>query len=143
MAINHVTAYLNFNGTAAKAIALYEKALGAKAENVMRFADAPPMGNELSADDKNRVMHATLRIGQGTIMMSDGMPHMKIPTESNAHVCLDFDNVEELDMKFKALAEGGTITMPLENMFWGARFGMLTDAFSIHWMFNCELKKKA
>jgi PhnB protein len=139
MSIKQLNPYLNFEGTADKAIKLYESALGAKAENVMRFGDAP--GMPVPPEQKGRVMHAALRIGAGMLMVSDTMPGMPVAHDSNTHVCLDFDDPADLTKKFEALAAGGKVTMPLQDTFWGAKFGMLTDAYGIKWMFNCELKK--
>ena len=139
MAIKNLNPYLNFNGTAEKAIKLYESALGAKTENVMRFGDAK--GMDVAPEQKNRVMHAALIIGGGAIMLSDTMPNMPPPAGNNVHVSLNCDDVAEMTEQFDALAVGGKVTMPLQDTFWGARFGMLTDAFGINWMFNCETRK--
>jgi PhnB protein len=142
MAIKKLNPYLNFDGTAGKAIQLYEKALGAKVENLMRFGEAGPMGENTPPEAKDRVLHAALRIGDtGVVMISDGPPGMAIPTESNAHVMLDFDDEKDMARAFETLGSGGKVTMPLQDMFWGARFGMLTDAFGIRWMMNCEKRK--
>ena len=139
MAIKTINPYLNFNGTAAAAIKLYESALGAKADNIMRFGDIPGGGG--APEHKDRVMHAVLRLGTGVVMISDGRPDMRIPPGGSVHVSLDFDDVEDMARRFDALSVGGTVTMPLADTFWGARFGMLTDAHGIQWMFNCEKKK--
>jgi PhnB protein len=139
MAIRQLNPYLNTDGTGAQAIAFYESALGAKAERVQTFGDTP--GMPVAPEHKGRIMHAVLRIGGATVMLSDGPPGKPIPKESNTHVCLDFDDPADLEKKFAALSKGGQITMPVQDTFWGAKFGMLTDAFGIHWMFNCELKK--
>jgi PhnB protein len=136
MSIKQLNPYLNFDGTAEQAIKLYERALGAKAEGVQRFRDMP--GDKPAPETANRVLHATLRIGAGLIMISDTMPGMPLTVGSNAHVCLDFDDAQEMPGKFDALAAGGKVTMPLQDTFWGAKFGMLTDAFGINWMFNCQ-----
>ena len=138
MAIKQLTPYLNFNGDASQAFELYQSALGAKIENVMKFGDAPGGGRP---EDKNRVMHAVIHIGNFVVMASDGMPGRPVPPGGNAHICLDFDDPEDLKKKFDALAQGGTITMPLQDTFCGAKFGMLTDRFGILWMFNCEMRK--
>ena len=74
-------------------------------------------------------------------MISDGMPGVPVPTQSNMHVTLDFDDPADMARRFDALSAGGKITMPMQDTFWGAKFGMLTDAYGIQWMFNCELKK--
>ena len=139
MPVKQLNPYLNFDGTAAKAIALYEKALGAKADNVQRFGDVP--GMDVKPQDKDRVMHAVLRIGGGTVMLSDSQPGRPVPTESNTWITLDYDDAAEMAKQFDALAAGGQVVMALQDTFWGAKFGMLTDAFKINWMFNCETRK--
>jgi PhnB protein len=139
MAIKKLNPYLNFDGTAEQAIKLYEKALGAKTETVMRFGDMPDAKS--SPEHKNRVMHALLHLDAGVIMISDTMPGQPAPAGGNVHVTLDFDDPVDMGRRFEALSTGGKITMPLNDTFWGARFGMLTDAYGINWMFNCELKK--
>jgi PhnB protein len=138
MAIKQLNPYLNFNGTAAKAIKLYETALGAKAENVMRWGEAP--GATVTPETKDRVMHARLRIGDGILMISDSRPDQPVAVGDNLHVTLDFDDAADMARRFDALSAGGKITMPLQDTFWGARFGMLTDKFGIPWMVNCEKK---
>ncbi len=139
MAIIKLNPYLNFDGTAGKAIELYEQVLGAKVETVSRFGDNADM--KVPPEHKDRVLHAALNIGAGVVMISDSMPGMPVPTESNVHITLDFDDAEDMKKKFDALAAGGKVTMPLQDTFWGARFGMLTDPYGIHWMFNCTLKR--
>jgi PhnB protein len=69
------------------------------------------------------------------------MPNQPVGADGNVHITLDFDDVEEMSKRFDALSAGGNVTMPLQNTFWGARFGMLTDAYGIRWMFNCEQRK--
>jgi PhnB protein len=140
MAIKSLNPYLNFAGAAAQAIKLYEIALGAKVEQLSRYGDTP--GMDIPPEHKQRVMHALLRLGEGTLMISDAPPGMPVPNQSNAHVALHFDDVQELTRKFEALAADGQVTMPLQDTFWGAKFGMLTDAYGIRWMFNCETKPR-
>jgi PhnB protein len=138
MAIKTLNPYLNFDGTANDAIKLHESALGAKVENVQRFGDVKTM--PCPPGSEQRVMHAHLVIGGGAVMISDGMPGMPIERGNNMHVTLHFDDPKEMDAKFDALAAGGQVTMPLQDTFWGARFGMLTDAYGIRWMFSAELR---
>jgi PhnB protein len=140
MAITKLNPYLNFNGTASKAIAFYERALGARTDHLMRFGDAP--GMEGSPESKELVMHAQVHVGDLVLMASDTMPNMPVRPGTNVHVCLNFDDPADMAKRFDALAAGGTVTMPLQDTFWGARFGMLTDAFGISWMFNCQLPDK-
>ncbi|HEX2658875.1 MAG TPA: VOC family protein [Polyangia bacterium] len=138
MPVTQINPYLNFGGTATKAIALYEKALGAKVENLQRFGDVP--GMEVPPEAKDRVMHASLRIGGSVVMLSDGPPGKSVPSESNIWISLNYDEPQQMAAQFDALAAGGQVVMALQDTFWGAKFGMLTDAFHINWMFNCHNK---
>jgi PhnB protein len=140
MAIKQINPYLNFDGDAAKAVKHYESALGAKVESMQRFGDMP--GSNATPETKDRVLHAVLRLdGAGVIMLSDTQPGMTHTPGTNVYVCLDFDDIPEMNQKFDALAAGGSVTMALNDTFWGARFGMLLDAYGIRWMFNAQLKK--
>ena len=128
--------YLNFDGTAKEAMTFYQQCLGGEL-SIQTFGDvnAPFPGAE------NRVMHARLDNGPAFLMASDSMPGTGVIQGNNVHVNIDCGTLEEIEKFFPALAEGGTVTMPLDNTFWGARFGMLTDKFGIHWMMNYELPK--
>jgi len=139
MPVTKLNPYLNFNGNAEKAIALYESALGATHGEIMRFGDAPGMG--LDSEHRDRVMHVVLKIGEGFVMVTDGAPNMPVAQEGNVHVSLEFEDASDMTKKFSALAMGGKVTLPLQDTFWGAKFGMLTDRFGIQWMFNCENRK--
>src|SRR5207244_3489828 len=110
MSIKKLNPYLNFNGTAAKAIKLYETALGAKVESIMPWADAP--GMPANPATKDRIMHATLRLGEGVVMISDARPDEPVTAGTNMHVTLDFDDATEMARKFEALTAGGKVTMP-------------------------------
>jgi PhnB protein len=136
MSISKLNPYVMLNGTAEKAIKLYESALGARVEDLQRFGEAP--GMTFPPELRERVMHAMLNVGGGVIMISDSMPGQPSPATGNVHVVLHFEDVEEMKVKFDALAAGGAVTMPVQDAFWGATFGMLTDAYGVGWMFNCE-----
>lgn len=138
MAVTMINPYLFYNGTAGKALELYRTALGARTVgDISKFGDAPGT----AAGDADRVMHAMLDISGQTIMLSDTMSQQPVAEGGNVQVCLNFDDVDETNQKFAALSAGGNVTMPLADTFWGARFGTLTDAFGVQWMFNCQLKK--
>jgi PhnB protein len=139
MAIKKLNPYLNFNGNGAEAVKLYESVLGAKVETLTRMGDMPD--SQATPETRDRVMHALLRLGDNVLMLSDTMPGMTFVQGTNCYIVLDFDAVSDMEQKFNALAEGGKIEQPLQDTFWGARFGMLTDKLGVHWMFNCELKK--
>ena len=139
MAIKQLNPYLNFNGTADKAIKLYEKALDAKVESIQRFGDVP--GTPAAPGTTDRVIHALLRLGGGVVMVSDTQPDDPAPPGGPIYVTLDFDDPADMGRKFEALSAGGKVTMPLQDTFWGAKFGILTDAYGIQWMFNCNTRQ--
>jgi PhnB protein len=139
MSICQVNPYLNFDGTAEKAVKLYESALGAKVEAMMRFSDIPDA--QPDSPHKDRVMHAHLKLDGQSLMISDTMPGHPFTHGSNVHVCLAYTDVKEMAKHFEALSQGGKVTMPLGDTFWGATFGMLVDAYGVSWMFNCEKKQ--
>ena len=139
MSLTTANPYLSFDGTASDAIALYQRALGAQVQFLQRFGEMP--GSTFDGDAANRVMHATLTLGSGTLMISDSMPGSSPSSGSAVQVCLQYAGTDEVDQHFAAMSEGAQVTMPLENTFWGARFGTLTDRFGIQWMFNAELPK--
>jgi PhnB protein len=139
MAIKQLNPYLHFNGTAAKVIKFYESALGAKVESLMPWTDVP--GMPAAPGTKDLVMHSKLRIGDGILMISDARPDTPVTIGGHADIALDFDDPTDMARKFEALSTGGKIDMPLQDTFWGAKFGMLTDAHGVSWMFSCETKK--
>ena len=142
MSIKNLNPYLIFDGNAEQAIKLYERALGAKVEGgIMRFGEVP--GTPPDSPVKDRVIHAMLRIGEGVLMISDAMPDTPFGTGNGtpaSHVCLHFTDRSEIAARFDALAAGGSVQMPLQDTFWNAHYGQLTDAFGVQWMFNCENK---
>jgi PhnB protein len=128
--------YLNFDGTTAEAMTFYHAALGGEMQ-MQTFADAKmptPPGSE------HRVLHARIQVGSAILMASDSQPGMGVTMGNNVHINLDCDGGDEVDRLIKALGEGGKITVPAQDTFWGAYFGMLTDKFGVHWMFNAEKK---
>lgn len=137
-----VSVYLNFNGQAEEAFEFYKSVFKTDYSfGFSRFGDAPPGENmpPLSDEDKQLVMHVSLPILGGFELMGCDMPSsmgMKSVAGTNFNINLEPDSRDEADRLFAALAEGGQITMPLADMFWGAYFGSLTDKFGINWMVN-------
>jgi PhnB protein len=130
--------YLAFNGDCEKAINFYKDCLNGNIENISYFGDSPM---EVAESDKKRVMHSTFRFGNNVMMASDSMPSQPVAFGSNISMSVNVEDEKSMEQIFNKLADQGRITMPLEDTFWGARFGMLIDKFGIHWMFNCEKKK--
>jgi len=135
-----ITTYLTLDGTTREAFTFYKDVLGGTLE-MMTFAQAPD-AEQFPAEYRERIMHACLNLGDGVLMASDTLPGTCSggPYEGikGCSVSLHPTSVDESEKMFAALAEGGTVVMPLEKTFWAERFGMLTDRFGVSWMINCE-----
>jgi PhnB protein len=129
-----VQPYLFFGGRCEEALEFYRKAVGAQVGQTMRFDESPepaPPG-AVPPGFERKIMHSSFRIGQSTVMASDGCEEgtkfggfsltITVPTEADA------------DRIFGALSDGGKVDMPLAKTFWSPRFGSLTDRFGIAWM---------
>src|SRR5215213_4291694 len=134
MAGTTITPYLTFGGRCAEALEFYRKALGAEVETVVRFNESPeptPPGM-LQAGFEKKIMHASFRVRGVQMFASDGCDDklkfsgfnlaLSVPTEADARRAFD------------ALADGGSVQMPLCKTFWSPAYGMLTDRFGVGWM---------
>jgi PhnB protein len=128
--------YLGFNGKCEAAFKFYEKVLSGKILMMMKYGDSP-MAGQTSPDFKDKIMHARLAVGDKLLMGSDAPPQMYEPMKGIS-ITLSLDKPEDADRIFGALAENGTVRMPIQQTFWAQRFGMLTDQFGTPWMINCE-----
>ncbi|WP_396625739.1 VOC family protein [Luteitalea sp.] len=137
MSLTSVNPYLHFSGNAAQAIALYVDALGATVEFLQHYKDVP--GGQFTAEQGEQVMHATLKIGDSQLMISDAYPGLQVGPGTNMNVILNYTDTSIVEAQFVTLAEGGRVETPLQDTFWGARFGQLVDRFGISWMFNASL----
>ena len=141
-----VSTYLNFPGTTEQAFAFYRSVFGGQFNGpIHRFGEAPaaPGQPPLSEADKNLVMHIELPILAGHVLMGTDAPAsmgFSVVHGNSVHINLEPDTRAETDRLFKALSVGAKVDMPLQDMFWGAYFGSLTDRFGIRWMFNCTGK---
>jgi uncharacterized glyoxalase superfamily protein PhnB len=138
-----VTTYLNFNGNTEEAFLFYKNIFKAEftGGGLQRFADttlpegAPPMSEE----DKQLILHAELTILGGHVLMATDAPEsmgFKLISGNNMHINVEPETRKETKRLFDALSEGGEITMPLQDMFFGSYFGSCTDKYGINWMFN-------
>ena len=128
--------YLSFNGNCAAAFRFYEKVLGGKIAMSMTYGESP-MAAQTSPDFRDKIMHTRLITGDAVLMGSDAPPG-RYQQASGITVALGVDTAAEAERIFHALAEKGTVQMPIAETFWAVRFGMLTDQFGIPWMINCE-----
>jgi PhnB protein len=133
--ISNIEPYLFFEGRCEEAIEFYKRTLGAQADMLMRFKDSPepPPPGCVPAGSENKVMHASLRIGDKSVMMADGRCSGK-PNFDGFALTLTVPTEAEADRKFAALSEGGKVMMPLAKTFFAQCFGTLNDRFGVHWM---------
>lgn len=135
-----INPYLNFDGNARDAMTFYAKCLGAE----LQLKTYKDVGMDAPGAE-NRVVHATIVKGgpSNVIMASDTQPGQPFTMGDNVWLSVDCENPAEQDQLFESLGEGGEVTMALDVMFWGDRFGMLKDKFGVGWMFNCQMKQQA
>ena len=133
--------YLTFNGNCEAAFNFYKSVFGGEFAMISRFGENPPDPERPVAEaDKERIMHVSYPIGQGSSLMgSDIMsPMPKVTQGNNFSISINAHSKAEADRYFSGLSAGGNVTMPLTDTFWGAYFGMFTDKFGINWMVNFD-----
>lgn len=142
-----VSTYLNFSNATEEAFNFYKSVFGGEfgGAGIARFGDIPASDGmpPLSEADKNLVMHIELPILGGHVLMGTDAPEcmgFTVISGNNVHLNLEPDTRAETQKLFELLSDGGKITMPLQDTFWGAYYGSCTDKFGVHWMFNCYEK---
>jgi len=141
-----VSTYLNFAGTTEQAFEFYKSVFGTEyTMPIQRMRDVPPAAGmpPLSEAELNAVMHVSLPILGGHVLMgTDALASMGHPLAvgNNMHISLGPDTRADTERLFAALSAGGEVTMPLQDMFWGAYYGAFEDRFGVLWMINCMQK---
>lgn len=131
-----LNSYLHFNGRCEEAFKFYEKVLVGKIE-AMFSHEGTPAAEHVPPEWRKKIMHARLNVGDQVLMGSDVPPgHYNQP--QGFRVNISIKDPADAERIFKALANEGKVTMPLEKTFWAQRFGMLSDQFGTPWMINCE-----
>jgi len=130
-----VEPYLFFNGRCEEAVEFYKKALGAEVAILMRFKDSPEphAPGMLPPGSENKVMHVSFRVGDTTVMASDGFCKGQTDFQGFS-LSLTVTHETDADRIFALLADGGQVQMPLGKAFWSPRFGMVTDRYDVGWM---------
>jgi PhnB protein len=135
-----INPYLNFKGNCEEAFNHYKSVFGGEFTYVGRFGEMPEDPDTHIPDEmKNLIMHISLPISKETVLMgsdSGGEWAPNLIVGNNISVSINAGSKEEADRLFNGLAAGGTITMPLDNVFWGDYFGMCIDKFGINWMMS-------
>jgi PhnB protein len=136
-----INAYLTFNGNCREAMNFYRESLGGEL-NLQTVEDSP-MAGQLPANMKKNIMHSSLA-GEGfTIMGSDMCGPEGVVKGNNVSLILNCTSEEEIRNRFQVLSSGGKVKHPLEDTFWGALFGDLTDRYGIQWLLNFDKSQKA
>jgi len=130
-----INAYLTFNGKCAEAFRLYAKIFGGKLE-MMKNGESP-VADQTPPDQRDRILHARLDLGDAVVMGSDAPPQYFTQPQGFS-VAIGLEDTAEGERIFQALSEGGTVKMPFAKTFWAERFGMCIDRFGIPWIVNCE-----
>ncbi|MCY1267915.1 3-demethylubiquinone-9 3-methyltransferase [compost metagenome] len=131
-----VRPYLFFHGRCDEALAFYQHVFGAKVTALMRYEEAPGP-SQVPDGWADKVMHASLQIGDTQVWMSDGRGERHLPF-TGFSLAVSLRGPVEAEQAFAALADGGQVDMPMEKTFWAQRFGMLTDRFGVGWMVSCD-----
>jgi len=140
-----INPYLNFAGNTEEAFNFYKSVFGGEFITFQRFKDTPHGGN-VPENEKNKIMHVALPIGKGNVLMgTDALESMgqKLAVGDNFSIAIIPENKAEAEKLFNGLSAGGKVTMPLQDTFWGAYFGMFTDKFGIQWMVNYDNKQQS
>ncbi len=139
-----VNIYLNFNGNCREAFEFYRSVLGGEFSGISTFGEMPPQEGmpPLPEEDRDKIMHISLPVSEETMLMGSDTTTAfggSVTPGDNFSISITPEGRNEADRLFAALSEGGQVTMPLAEMFWGDYFGSLVDKFSINWMVNCPL----
>jgi PhnB protein len=137
--MTQINAYLTFEGNCREAMTFYHQCLGGDLE-IIPF-EGSPMADKMPKEMLQQVMHANIRKDRLVLMASDGGGMKGNLIKGNTiNLSLHCSSDDEIEDFFSKLSEGGKITMPLSDQFWGAKFGMLTDKFGMDWMLNYDKK---
>ncbi|MCH5718793.1 VOC family protein [Niabella hibiscisoli] len=142
-----VNVYLTFNGNCKEAFDFYKSVFGGDYPYVGTFGEMPPQeGMTMPDEDKNKIMHISLPISKETMLLGSdtgGEWSAGFQKGNNFSISINADSREEAEKLFNGLSAGGQVTMPMNDTFWGAYFGMFSDKFGISWMVNYDDPAKA
>ena len=139
-----VNPYLTFRDNCEKAFIFYKSVFGGEFQFIGRYKDLPSTEREIFPNEGDeKIMHVTLPISKETILM--GCDNSESPGQTNnfgnnISLSVNTDSKESADQIFNRLSAGGQIKMSMNETFWGAYFGVLTDKFGINWTISTDLK---
>ncbi len=128
--------YIKLNdGKCKEAMEFYSKCLDAEITAMMTLGESP-MAKEMPPETHNLVMHSTLSKNGMMLFSASDMMRDKATIGDNVGITIDCESEEEIRSIFEKLSQGGEVFMPIEDTFWDALFGMLTDKYGVEWMLN-------
>jgi PhnB protein len=127
--------YLSFNGECEEAFKFYQQCLGGNIQTMMTWGESP-MADQVPTEWHPKIIHATLIVGETALGGSDAPPD-RYEKPRGLSITIQLNDPADAERIFGALSVDGTVTMPLQQTFWAARFGMLVDRFGTPWMINC------
>lgn len=137
-----INPYLIFNGNCEEAFLFYQSVFGGEFPYIGKFKDMPPAEGceEVKPEEADRIMHVSLPIGGGSILMGSDSTSQSgdVVVGANVSISINTESRAEADRLFNGLSAGGKVIMAMENTFWGAYFGMFVDQFGINWMVNFD-----
>ena len=128
--------HLHFKGNCAEAFRFYADTFGGKIVFAMTFGESPA-AEQTPKDFRDKIIHARLDFG-GQYLLGCDAPAERFLAPQGFNVMAAIEEPQDAERAFKALSDGGAITMPFQETFWAKGFGMCTDRFGIPWMVNCE-----
>lgn len=128
--------YLSFDGACEAAFRFYERRLGATPGAMFRYGDSP-MAADMPPGWEAKIMHGSITLGGVTVLGAD-LPPGSYHRPGGFQIFLEVDDPAETERLFHALAENGTIDMPVQQTFWSLRFGVLRDQFGVPWSLSCS-----
>ncbi len=138
--MTNINSYLTFSGNCREAMTFYQNCLGG--ELTLQTIGESPLAGKMPAQMKECILHSTLTKGALTLMASDMVPDAGLKKGNAVSLVLNCSSEEEVRTCYKKLSKGGSADHPLENTFWGALFGDLTDKYGNHWLLNFDRNKK-
>jgi len=134
--MTHINSYLTFNGNCREAMTFYKQCFGG--ELVLQTVGESPMADKMPPQMKKSILHSTLTRGSLVLMGSDMVSDRGVIRGNTVSLMLNCSSEEEIKNCYSNLSNGGEATHPLENTFWGAVFGDLTDKYGNHWLLHFQ-----
>lgn len=129
--------HINFNGNAEEAFSFYQSVFGGSFKKIVRFKDLESADFRVAENEKNKIMHIALPIGNQNMLMGNDVPEIMGKTNENENrskIVISADSKTEADKIFYGLSGGGQVEGPIGDSPWGSYFGCFRDKYGIEWI---------